>query len=52
MPWESGKGQRRFPETNTFELEFGGISQAEEGRKCVLGRGSSRGKSSCDAFGK
>lgn len=52
MPWESGKGQRRFPETNTFELEFGGISQAEEGRKCVLGRGSSRGKSRCDAFGK
>lgn len=29
MPWESGKGQR-VPEANAIELEFGGISQAEE----------------------
>lgn len=47
MPWESGKGQRRFPEANAIELEFGGISQAEEGRKCVLGKGRGRDKSSC-----
>lgn len=44
MPWESGKGQRRFPEANAIELEFGGISQAEEGRKCVLGIGEQQGK--------